>query len=85
MEESMKTDSLPQLKWNLRNSIPYLIASSVPTVLLIYGLIGQIVWAVIWTALIVGIGLTDLKMIDLSSGEMEFDENDSNDEGQNDV
>jgi hypothetical protein len=75
--EMQSEESLPEMKWTWRNSIPYLLASSVPTVLLIYGLIGQIVWAVIWTALIVGVGLVDMKTIDLTGGQIEFDDDES--------
>jgi hypothetical protein len=66
-----------KITWTWKNSLPYIIAGLVPTILLIMGFIGQYVWALIWMTIIIGIGIADVKSMDVTKGKVDFEKDDS--------
>lgn len=74
-KKSLKKHELPQLNWNIRNMSPYIIGASVPTVLLVLGMLPPVWWASIWILLIVGVGLVDINSMKIAGSEIDFDDN----------
>lgn len=70
------------VKWTLNNSLPYLIACALPTVLLVLGFIPAAHWTVTFVLLVVGVGLVDMKSIDIAGAEVDFEEDGTGDKSE---
>jgi hypothetical protein len=74
--QSNHIDINDKIKWTVNNSIPYILAWITPTALLIFNFIPALHWTIIFTLLIVGVGLVDAKAIDIAGSSVTFDQND---------
>lgn len=67
-------DSLPELEWTWKNSIPYIVGVLLPSLFLYLQLIPAIQWTVIFILLLVGVGLTDLKNMEIAGNTIDFED-----------
>ena len=61
-------------KWTINNSLPYVIATALFTTLLVFAYIPPLHYSIIMTILLVGVGLVDMKSIEIAGSSVDFEE-----------
>lgn len=60
--------------WTWNNSLPYLVAATLPTVMLIWGYLPPVYWTVLFGLLMVGVGVVDMRSVDIAGQTIRFSE-----------